>query len=117
MQWCTPRSWTLLLAFTSLALLGAAVAEAQTAAGDAKTRIAIVGLDHDHVWSMLKNIAGEPSAELIAIAEADPALVSRAQKEAPPTVKFYSDYVAMLDEAKPEAVIVTTSNEIGRAHV
>ncbi|HXN53755.1 MAG TPA: Gfo/Idh/MocA family oxidoreductase [Candidatus Acidoferrum sp.] len=84
---------------------------AQTAGAAGKTRIAVVGLDHDHVWSLLKDIAGEPSAELVAIAETDPALVSRAQKEVPASVKFYSDYVAMLDQAKPEAVIVTTSND------
>src|ERR1700716_4648816 len=84
---------------------------AQDAGTGAKTRLAVVGLDHDHVWSLLKNVAGEPSAELIAIAESDPALVTRAQKEVPATVKFYSDYVAMLDEAKPDAVIATTSND------
>jgi len=71
----------------------------------------VVGLDHDHVWSLLKDIANEPSAELVAIAETDPALVSRAQKTVPASVKFYGDYVAMLDEAKPEAVIVATSND------
>jgi predicted dehydrogenase len=111
MKWCSPLAWTLSVLFTAMALFGAAAVEAQTAAGEAKTRIAVVGLDHDHVWSLLKNIAGEPSAELIAIAESDPALVSRAQKEVPASVKFYSDYVAMLDAAKPDAVIVTTSND------
>jgi predicted dehydrogenase len=84
---------------------------AETASTANKTRLAVVGLDHDHVWSMLKDIAGEPSAELVAIAESDPALVSRAQKGVPASVKFYADYVAMLDEAKPDAVIVTTSND------
>src|ERR1700716_1527061 len=92
-----------------------ACADTMTAAQDAgtgaKTRLAVVGLDHDHVWSLLKDIAGEPSAELVAVAESDPTLVSRAQKEVPASVKFYSDYVAMLDQAKPEAGIVTTSND------
>ena len=90
----------------SPSLLGAG-----TASTASKTRLAVVGLDHDHVWSMLKDIAGEPSAELVAIAESDPALVSRAQKGVPASVKFYADYVAMLDETKPDAVIVTTSND------
>jgi len=98
--------------FALMALLAAAnVIEAQSARGTAKTRLAVVGLDHDHVWSLLKDIAGEPSAELVAIAESDAALVSRAQKEVPASVKFYADYVAMLDEAKPEAVIVATAND------
>jgi predicted dehydrogenase len=63
------------------------------------------------VWSLLKDIAGESSAELVAIAETDAGLVSKAQKEVPASVKFYADYVEMLDQAKPEAVIVATSND------
>jgi predicted dehydrogenase len=106
------NSRILTVVFPLLALLGATnVCEAQSASGTGKTRLAVVGLDHDHVWSLLKDIAGEPSAELVAIAESDAALVSRAQKEVPASVKFYADYVAMLDEAKPEAVIVATSND------
>lgn len=77
----------------------------------AKTRLAIVGLDHDHVWELLKYIGDEPDAELVAIAEKQPALVDQAKSQVPATVKFYSDYVRMLDEAKPEAVIVTTEND------
>jgi predicted dehydrogenase len=106
------KSRIIFVAFMLLALLGAAnVSAAQNAGATAKTRLAVVGLDHDHVWSLLKDIAGEPSAELVAIAESDPALVSRAQKEVPTSVKFYADYVAMLDQAKPEAVIVATAND------
>src|SRR5712664_1977251 len=101
-----------MVVFALLALFGVSdVSEAQSAGGTAKARLAVVGLDHDHVWSLLKDIAGEPSAELVAIAESDAALVSRAQKEVPASVKFYADYVAMLDEAKPEAVIVATAND------
>jgi hypothetical protein len=83
----------------------------QSTKSDAKTRIAVVGLDHDHVWGLLKDIAGEPEAELIAVADPHPELVSKAKAQLPATVKFYSDYVQMLDEAKPEAVIATTEND------
>jgi predicted dehydrogenase len=76
-----------------------------------KTRIAIVGLDHDHVWGLLKEIAAEPEAELVAIADVHPELVSRAKAEAPASTKFYTEYVQMLDEAKPDAVIVATAND------
>ena len=111
-KWQNLKSRMIFVVFALLALLGAAtVGEAQSAGAAAPTRLAVVGLDHDHVWSLLKDIAGEPSAELVAIAETDAALASRAQKEVPGSVKFYADYVAMLDEAKPEAVIVTTSND------
>jgi scyllo-inositol 2-dehydrogenase (NADP+) len=76
-----------------------------------KTRLAIVGLDHDHVWGLLEDIAKEPRAELVAIADPHPELVERAKARVPASVKFYSEYVRMLDEMKPEAVIVTTSND------
>jgi scyllo-inositol 2-dehydrogenase (NADP+) len=112
LKWGSPLSRRLVIAFTAMALLGGATAtDAQSVSAEVKTRLAVVGLDHDHAWSLLKDITGEPSAELIAIAEPDPTLVSRAQKELPASVKFYSDYIAMLDEVKPEAVIVATSND------
>jgi len=104
--------WKFVVAFAAMTVLSSpGVMKAQTIDSGAKTRLAIVGLDHDHVWSLLKDVAREPSAELIAIAESDSALISQARKEVPASVKFYSDYVAMLDEAKPEAVIVATSND------
>ena len=77
----------------------------------ARTRLAIVGLDHDHVWGILPDIAKEPLADLVAIADPHPELVEKARKQVPATVKFYSDYMQMLDEAKPEGVIVTTEND------
>jgi predicted dehydrogenase len=78
---------------------------------EGKTKLAIVGLDHDHVWELLGYIAKEPDAELMAIAESQPALVKQARSKVPDSVKFYADYVAMLDEVKPDAVIVTTAND------
>ncbi len=76
-----------------------------------RTRLAVVGLDHDHVWGLLRDMAKEPQAQLVAIADAHDALVERAKKQVPASVIFFNDYVRMLDEAKPEAVIVTTSND------
>jgi predicted dehydrogenase len=84
---------------------------AQSRAQDGKTRIAIIGLDHDHVWGLLHDIVGEPQADLVAIAEPNPALTSKAKSLVPAGVQFYSDYVRMLDQAKPEAVFVTTAND------
>jgi len=95
----------------SVGLLARADASSHPRPDDAKTRLAIVGLDHDHVWGLLKNIASEPGAELVAIADSRPALVERAKTLVSPGVKFYTDYVKMLDETKPEAVIVTTEND------
>ena len=38
----------------------------QSNPGEKKTRLAVIGLDHDHVWGLLKDLAGEPNAELVA---------------------------------------------------
>lgn len=76
-----------------------------------KTRIGVIGLDHDHVWELLHYIANEPQAELVAIADAHPELIDKAKSQVPAGVRFYSDYVRMLDEARPEAVIITTEND------
>src|SRR6266480_6206929 len=92
-------------------LFAALLFGAQSLAQSAKTRIAIVGLDHDHVWGLLKDIAKEPQAELVAIADPRPELLHKAKPQVPASVRFFSDNVRMLDEAKPEAVFVTTEND------
>lgn len=78
---------------------------------EGRTRLAIVGLDHDHVWGILKDIANQTDAELVAIAETQETLVNHAKERVPPSVKFYADYKRMLDEIKPDAVIATTEND------
>lgn len=92
-------------------LLSVTFFNAQLLAQQTRIRIAIVGLDHDHVWGLLKDIANEPQAELVAIAEPRPELVDKAKSQIPTSVHFFSDYIKMLDEAKPEAVFVTTEND------
>jgi predicted dehydrogenase len=92
-------------------LLSVAFFNAQSPAQQTRVRIALVGLDHDHVWGLLKDIANEPQANLVAIAEANPALIQKAKSQLAAGVAFYSDYGPMLDEAKPEAVFVTTEND------
>jgi len=84
---------------------------ARSQAQEAKTRVAVVGLDHDHVWGLLKDLATDPQSDFVAIADAHPELVSKAKSQVSAAVKFYSDYIRMLDEAKPEAVIITTEND------
>jgi predicted dehydrogenase len=92
-------------------LLAAILFNSQSPAQQRRTRIAIVGLDHDHVWGLLKDIASEPQADLVAIAEANPGLVEKAKAQAPATIRFYANYVQMLDDVKPDAVFVTTEND------
>ena len=104
-----PRFLLVVILLCSLALAPSLWAQSGSAA-NSKTRIAIIGLDHDHVWGLLKDLAGEPNAELVAIADSHQELVDRAKSKVPASVKFYSDYVQMLNDMKPEAVIVTTEN-------
>ena len=103
---------TLASVLTLLSLaVSAALSRAQsTSSANTKTRLAIVGLDHDHVWGLLRDLAAEPNAELVAVSDTHPELVDQAKAKVPPTVKFYSDYIRMLDEMKPDGVIVTTEN-------
>lgn len=104
----TQFSLTLLVAL----LLGDLfVLQPQMQAQAARTRIAVVGLDHDHVWGLLHNMADESQAELVAIAESNAELVSKARSQVQSSVQFYSDYIRMLEEAKPEAVFITTAND------
>ncbi len=76
-----------------------------------KVRLAIVGLDHDHVWGILRDIKKVPQADLVAIADTHPELREKAKSRVPSSVKFYTDYVKMLDEVKPDAVIITTETD------
>jgi predicted dehydrogenase len=99
----------LLPAFAIILLFMPAAVRAQANSG--QVRLAIVGLDHDHVWGILKDIPEVPQARLVAIAEPRPELVAKARSRVPASVKFYSDYVAMLDEVKPQAVIITTETD------
>jgi predicted dehydrogenase len=99
------------LGLISLLLISVATLTAPShVAAQARTRLAIVGLDHDHVWGLLNIVANEPDAELVAIADSHPELVEKAKAKVPAGVKFFSDYLPMLEEARPEAVIVTTAN-------
>ena len=100
---------SLIIALASMMLLPAVGITAPKSPG--KVRYAIVGLNHDHVWGILKDFAEVPQAQLVAIADPNPQLVEKAKARVPSSVKFYSDYIAMLDHEKPQAVIITTEND------
>ncbi|MGH9327327.1 MAG: Gfo/Idh/MocA family protein [Terriglobia bacterium] len=76
-----------------------------------KTRLAIVGLDHDHVWGLLRDMKEVPQADLIAISDPHPELIAKAKLRVPASVQFYSNYIKMLDKAKPDGVIITTETD------
>jgi predicted dehydrogenase len=96
--------------FSVLLICTATLSTPSHIAAQTRTRLAIVGLDHDHVWGLLKIIANEPEAELVAIADVHTELLEKAKATVPAGVKFYADYIQMLDQVKPDAVIATTAN-------
>src|SRR5882724_11700745 len=87
---CGFSRWTLRLVLWLLCIASAVpiCAAKPRVVGADKTRLAVVGLDHDHVWELLKYMAAEPDAELVAIADQHPALVERAKMRVATTVKF-----------------------------
>src|SRR5207237_5821295 len=107
----SPLSLIALLVAAFLFSRFAFASDSQSPTPKAKTRLAIVGLDHDHVWELLKYIVAEPEAELVAIADPHPNLVNEAKSQISNTWKFYSNYVNMIEEAKTQAVYVTTAND------
>ena len=81
-----------------------------TAFAQPKTRLAWVGLELDGGWNFIQHAQQEPEAELVAVAEPHPDLLERARRSTKPGVRFYADYIRMLDEVKPDAVLSTTPN-------
>jgi predicted dehydrogenase len=78
-----------------------------TAAPDSRIRIAAIGVGHWHSLydaAYLKAIAAMPDVELVAIQDADPAMVeSRAQQLGNPHT--FTDYRVMLQTIRPDFVI------------
>ena len=83
---------------------------ALSAAYAASPTIAVIGLQHSHVWGHLpRMISGNP-ARLAGISEANPSLIAEAQKLGAPASVFYTDDARMLDTVKPDIVWAFTPN-------
>jgi len=81
---------------------------ALAAAQDVK--IAVIGLQHSHVWGHLpKMIAGKP-ARLVGIAETNAALIAEAKKMGAADAIVFAGAARMLDETKPDIVWAFTPN-------
>jgi predicted dehydrogenase len=79
-------------------------------AQDIPLRIAIAGLAHGHVSGFLNTATKRNDAKIVAIYDADPALVeSYAKRFNLPFEARFTDLGKMLDIAKPEAVATFTS--------
>ena len=86
------------------------LASGALSAQDVPLRIAIAGLAHGHVSGFLNTATKRNDAKIVAIWDADPALVeSYGKRFNLPSEALFSDLGKMLDTAKPEAVATFTS--------
>ena len=72
--------------------------------------MAVIGLVHAHVWGHLGAMLKGEHARLVGIAETVPDLVAEAKKRGAADVPFFSDYVKMLDEVRPDFVWAFVEN-------
>jgi len=75
---------------------------------DDKVRIAVLGLDHDHVWTVAGEVRARDDAELVAAADNDAALRARAAAEL--GIPTYDDPATLLEREELDAVFIYTNN-------
>jgi len=74
-----------------------------------KFRIAIVDLSSDHVWSMGNAFKLQPEVDLVALSDVHQELRDKGQAEFG-IPAAYSDHLGMMDEVKPDAIVVCGDN-------
>lgn len=67
-------------------------------------KMAVIGLEHSHVWGHLGTMLKSQQVKLVGIAEPNPELVGEAKKRGATNVPFFTDYRKMLSETKPDFV-------------
>ncbi|MEV7117498.1 Gfo/Idh/MocA family protein [Kitasatospora griseola] len=77
-----------------------------------KRRAAVIGLGHQAVEDHLPGLAGSSMAGLVAVCDSDPGTL-RAQQQTL-RVPGFTDVRQMLDEVKPDFVIVAVPHHVGR---
>lgn len=98
-------------AFKALLAFGVLAASfSASAQSPAHIRVAVVGLNHDHIMGFLHTLPSHPEVELVGISEPDAALRQKyATRFHLPESLFYSSEAAMLAKTHPQAVLVYTS--------
>jgi predicted dehydrogenase len=73
-------------------------------------RVAIVGLNHDHVWGFFHTLPSHPEVTLVGISEPDATLRQKyaASAHLPENI-FFPTEAAMLEATHPQAILVYTS--------
>src|SRR6516164_3185596 len=97
-----------LVLFTLAVLLHPLEMRAQSA--DKPLRVAIIGLVHDHVAGFLAQLPQHHDVELVGIAEPDAALQQKYhQKYNLADNLFFEDPAKMIEQRRPEALLIYTS--------
>ena len=78
----------------------------------APIRVGVLGLTHDHVWGNLADLAASSLGKLVAVADANPPLLDRVQREFGCDVLFDRP-AALLDQVDLDAVYVYGDNATG----
>jgi predicted dehydrogenase len=93
-----------------------AVTPPNPAAGASRpVRLCLATLEHDHAWWTLDHILATAGAELAAVADTAASRRERAARQLPPGCRVFSDPVRMLDECRPDGLVVTAPNNEHRA--
>ena len=81
-------------------------AQSQTA----PVRVAIVGMEHGHVEGFLAQLPKHSDVELVGIVDSDAELIAKYEKKySLPATLFFKSADKMIEERKPQAVLVYTS--------
>ncbi|MFP6763962.1 MAG: Gfo/Idh/MocA family oxidoreductase [Planctomycetaceae bacterium] len=75
------------------------------------TRIAVLGLSHDHVWSNVETLASRPDAEIVAVSDSHESLRVRFVEQFGGTT--FANSENLLDEVDVDAAYIFTSNARG----
>ena len=78
----------------------------------APIRVGVLGLTHDHVWGNLADLAASSLGKLVAVADVNPPLLDRVQREFGCDVLFDRP-AALLDQVDLDAVYVYGDNATG----
>lgn len=73
-------------------------------------RIAIISFEHMHAFSYANALKHTKGAKLVAVAESDPQRMELIKQQFPFVPEFFCEYHRMLEEAKPDAVVITSAN-------
>jgi predicted dehydrogenase len=75
-------------------------------------RVGVIGLVHDHIWDNLPALKAHPSAQIVAVADSNPELLTRFEEEYNCSAT-YEEYEDLLQEEELDAVYIYLSNRAG----